>query len=243
MRLGPILFVVVIGVLMAAPELHAARATDVVDVDLREQVANFFRMQTPVPTMLTGALLLGLSCGLLGSFIVVRRMALMGDTLSHAVLPGVALGFMWTMSKDPVAMLVGATAAGLFGSVVVTWIRRTTRIKQDAALGIVLATFYALGVCMIEMIKNRGGGNSGGLDGIFFGDAAALRSEDVVLMAVLSALTVILIVALYRPLLAISFDPGFARSAGLPSVSPLSGGALMWRFLTHFRGRPKAAAP
>ena len=209
--------ITVFGIICLAPELPAARATDVVEIDVGHQVREFFRLAKPVPVMLGGALLLGLSCGLLGSFIVVRRMALMGDTLSHAVLPGVALGFLWSMSKDPVAMLVGATAAGLFGSIVVTWIRRTTRIKQDAALGIVLATFYALGVCMIEMIKNRpDSGNSAGLDGIFFGDAAALRGEDVVLMAVLTLLTLVLILTLYRPLLAISFDPGFARSIGLP---------------------------
>ena len=201
---------------LAVPESHAARATDVIEVDLGRQVVDFFLLEKPVPTMLGGALLLGLSCGLLGSFIVVRRMALMGDTLSHAVLPGVALGFMWKWSKDPAAMLVGATLVGLLGSVVVTWIRRTTRIKQDAALGIVLATFYALGVCMISMIQNTPSGTSGGLDGIFFGDAAALRTKDVALMAVLSITTVVLITVLYRPLLAISFDPGFARSAGLP---------------------------
>lgn len=218
MKALTIVLVVLLASLLAVPELHAARATDVIDIDFSQQVGDFFRMKPPVPTMLAGALLLGLSCGLLGSFIVVRRMALMGDTLSHAVLPGVALGFMWSMSKDPVAMLVGATAAGLFGSVVVSWIRRTTRIKQDAALGIVLATFYALGVCMIRMIQNQGAGTSGGLDGIFFGDAAALRVQDVALMAVLSLATLLLISALYRPFLAISFDPGFARSAGLPVV-------------------------
>ncbi len=217
MRRWAILSILFAASMLAVPDACAARSTDVVEIDVREQIGEFFRLAKPVPIMLGGALLLGLSCGLLGSFIVVRRMALMGDTLSHAVLPGVALGFLWTMSKDPVAMLIGATAAGLFGSVVVTWIRRTTRIKQDAALGIVLATFYALGVCMIEMIKNRpNSGNTGGLDGIFFGDAAALRGEDVALMAVLTVLTLILIVALYRPLLAISFDPGFARSAGMP---------------------------
>jgi len=216
MKATPIVLMVLLAWFLAGSELHAARASDVVEINLQEQIGDFFKLRPPVPTMLAGALLLGLSCGLLGSFIVVRRMALMGDTLSHAVLPGVALGFMWSMSKDPVAMLVGATLVGLFGSVVVTWIRRTTRIKQDAALGIVLATFYALGVCMIRMIQNSGGGNSGGLDGIFFGDAAALRSQDVALMAVLSLLTLLLITALYRPFLAISFDPGFARSAGLP---------------------------
>ncbi|MFT4546584.1 MAG: ABC-type Mn2+/Zn2+ transport system permease subunit [Pseudoalteromonas tetraodonis] len=216
MKPRAIVWLLVLGFLLVVPEAEAARATDVVETDWGEQVRAFFSLQSPVPTMLGGALLLGLSCGLLGSFIVVRRMALMGDTLSHAVLPGVALGFMWSMSKNPVAMLVGATAVGLFGTVVVSWILRTTRIKQDAALGIVLATFYAFGVCMIRMIQNRNTGNSGGLDGIFFGDAASLRQQDVLLMLVLTVLTVLLLAALYRPFLVISFDPGFARSAGLP---------------------------
>ncbi len=67
---------------------------------------------------LLGSMLLGISCGLLGSFIVVRKMALVGDALSHAVLPGVAIGFLWNMSKDPVAIFVGATIAGLLGTAV-----------------------------------------------------------------------------------------------------------------------------
>ena len=82
-----------------------------------------------------GSILLGISCGLLGSFIVVRKMALFGDTLSHAVLPGVALGFMWNMSKDPLAIFIGATLAGLIGGALVTVISQTTRLKEDTALG------------------------------------------------------------------------------------------------------------
>ena len=73
----------------------------------------------------------------LGSFIVVRKMALFGDTLSHAVLPGVALGFMWNMSKDPLAIFIGATLAGLIGGALVTLIVQTTRLKEDTALGLV----------------------------------------------------------------------------------------------------------
>ena len=115
MRAAPIVLIAVLAWWFAMPELHAARASDVVEIDLQEQLGDFFRLEPPVPTMLAGALLLGLSCGLLGSFIVVRRMALMGDTLSHAVLPGVALGFMWSMSKDPFAMLLGATMVGMLG--------------------------------------------------------------------------------------------------------------------------------
>ena len=116
------------------------------DQRLASRPSRFFTFQDPsLRYALIGSMLLGISCGLLGSFIVVRKMALVGDALSHAVLPGVALGFLWNMTKDPVAIFIGATVAGLLGTMVVSWITRTTRLKEDAALGLVLATFFAVG--------------------------------------------------------------------------------------------------
>src|SRR5687768_2779413 len=108
-------------------------------------------------------MLLGICCGLLGSFIVVRKMALVGDALSHAVLPGVAMGFLWNATKDPVAIFNGATAAGLLGTAVVTWIKQTTRLKEDAALGMVLASFFSVGICLVTMIQKLPTGNKSGI--------------------------------------------------------------------------------
>ncbi|HMO66318.1 MAG TPA: metal ABC transporter permease, partial [Verrucomicrobiota bacterium] len=85
---------------------------DTLTPDLPGQFVRFLTLADPaVRAALLGAVLLGVSCGLLGSLIVVRRLALVGDALSHAVLPGVAVGFLWSRTKDPVAIFIGATLA------------------------------------------------------------------------------------------------------------------------------------
>lgn len=205
-------------VLFAPVIVRAARIGDVQELDPWEQAFRFITFQDPsVIWWLSGALLLGASCGLLGSFIVVRRMALLGDTLSHAVLPGVVLGYMWNMEKDPVAILIGATGAGLIGTLLVSLISRTTKLKEDAALGMVLASFFALGIALLTMIQQSPAGNQSGLDKFLFGQIAALGVEDVRVMAGVTVLNVGLIFLLYKGFLMVSFDDAFARSIGIPS--------------------------
>lgn len=196
---------------------EAARIGSLEPVSVAEQAARFFSLRDPVlRTVLLGCILLGLNCGLLGGFIVVRRMALVGDMLSHAVLPGIALGFLWNMTKDPLAILVGATAVGLFSTVVVGWIERTTRLKSDAALGLVLSSFYAAGICLVTMIQGLPTGNKSGIDKFMFGQAAALGDADVRLMLVTTMVTLAVLVVGYRGFLVTSFDAEFARVCGLP---------------------------
>ncbi|HIG84916.1 MAG TPA: ABC transporter [Verrucomicrobia bacterium] len=203
---------------VAVNEAAAARIGEIVETNPWDQMRRFITLSDRgLRLSLIGALLFGAVCGLLGSFIVVRKMALFGDAISHAVLPGVALGFLWSMSKDPVAILIGATLAGLAGSLLVGAIRRTTRIKQDAALGIVLASFFAIGLCLIRIIQNNEGASKiTGLKSYLFGDVAVLDRYDVITMGVVVILTVILFGLLYRPFLAISFDRQFAVSIGFP---------------------------
>ena len=115
---------------LSIDQLYAARIGELVESNSWDQIKRFFTFSDRgLQLSLIGALLFGSVCGLTGSFIVVRRMALFGDAISHAVLPGVAIGFMWGMEKDPLAILVGATIAGLLGSVLVQAIVRTSRIK------------------------------------------------------------------------------------------------------------------
>jgi manganese/zinc/iron transport system permease protein len=195
--------------------------------DLSEQFARFLTLADPaVRAALLGAVLLGVSCGLLGSLLVVRRLALVGDALSHAVLPGVAAGFLWNQTKDPAAIFIGATLAGLFGTVVVGWIRGTTRLKEDTALGLVLAGFYAVGICLVTMIQRLPGGAKSGIDKFLFGQAAALGAGDLWLMAGVAALALLVFAVAYKELLVTSFDPGFARALGLP-VRALHHGVML----------------
>ena len=205
--------------LLACPEIAwADRIGDIAETSLGEQVKRFFSFRDPaVRYALLGSLLLGVSCGLLGSFIVVRKMALFGDALSHAVLPGVAMGFLWNKTRDPVAIFVGATLAGLLGGAVVTLIRQTTKLKEDTALGIVLASFYAVGVCLIGRIQNMENvGNKSGIKDFLFGKAASIGADDVTLMGVVTALVVLIVLFFYKEMLVTSFDSGFARAVGFP---------------------------
>jgi ABC-type Mn2+/Zn2+ transport system permease subunit/Mn-dependent DtxR family transcriptional regulator len=195
---------------------QAARIAELSDTSIAEQALRFFTFRDPtVRYALAGSLLLGITCGLLGSFIVVRKMALVGDTLSHAVLPGVALGFLWDMTKNPVAIFIGATLAGLLGAVVVNVLKQTTRLKEDTALGMVLATFFAVGICLLTMIQRLPTGNKSGIDKFLFGQAAAIGAGDLRLMAVITFIAIMCIVLFYKEFLVTSFDTEFARASGL----------------------------
>ncbi len=197
---------------------HASSIGDLSDTSLGEQVKRFLSLKDPsVRYALLGSILLGINCGMLGSFIVVRKLSLMGDALSHAVLPGVAMGFLWNMEKDPVAILIGAVIAGLLGSFVVNLITHTTRLKEDTALGMVLAGFFAVGICLVSMIQRRvQNGNQSGIDKYLFGQAAAINTDDVFLMAIVTISALVVMGVFYKEFLVSSFDPGFAGVSGLP---------------------------
>jgi len=202
---------------MAQEPLFAARIGELTETDWKIQVIRFLSFRDPsVRYALAGSILLGISCGLLGSFIVVRKMALVGDALSHAVLPGVALGFLWNTTKDPVAIFIGATVAGLLGTTVVNLITQTTRLKEDTALGMVLAGFFSVGICLVTMIQHLPTGNKSGIDKFLFGQAAALGPNDIQLMGIVTLLAITVITLFYKEFLVSSFDSGFAHSIRIP---------------------------
>ncbi len=188
------------------------------DVSWREQARSFLTLSDPVVrNALFGSLGLGLACGVMGCFILVRRLALMGDTLSHAVLPGVVLGFLWHMAKDPLALFVGAVLVGLLGTMLTHAIRQTTILKEDACLGIVLGGFYGVGIVLLQMVMQLGTGNQSGLDSVLFGQVAALSAGDVRVILIIAGLVVVGVFLFFKELQVTSFDLNFARSIGLPA--------------------------
>ncbi len=208
---------VLVALFCGIEEASAARVGELVDVPVWDRLLRLTTFADPsLRYALGGSMLLGICCGLMGTFLVVRRLSLMGDALSHAVLPGVALGFLWNATKDPVAIFVGATVAGLLGAGTVQLLRSTTRHKEDAALGFVLASFFGVGICLLTMIQNMPGGAKSGLDQFMFGQAAALGAEDVLLLGVVTTISVVLLGVFFKEFRATSFDPGFVRSLGLP---------------------------
>jgi ABC-type Mn2+/Zn2+ transport system permease subunit/Mn-dependent DtxR family transcriptional regulator len=179
-----------------------------------DQAGRFLRLEDAfVRAAVAGGILLGINCGLLGSFLVVRRMALAGDTLAHAILPGIVGGYLWNLTKDPTALLVGAILAGVLGSLLMNAITATTKLRADAAQGIVLTVFFALGVCLISLLPQ---GNKAGVDKFLFGQLAAVDAQDLNWLVKATALTILVIVVFYRGLLVLSFDPTFGRLSRLP---------------------------
>ena len=166
--------------------------------------------------VLIGATLLGALGGMLGSVALLRRQSLLGDALAHAALPGVCLGFLLTGSKSPLPLFTGALAAGLLGALLILAIVRWSRIKEDSAIGIILSVFFGIGIVLLTYIQKLPSGNQSGLDKYLFGQAATLVEEDLKVMAVLGGIVTLTVLAFYKELKLLAFDPGFGASLGLP---------------------------
>ena len=213
----PALFLLVL-ILLGLPEpVFADRISDLVDNSIWDQTKRILSLRDPsVRIALLGCLLLGICCGLLGSIIVVRQFALAGDTLAHAVLPGIALGYLWAMEKSPFHLFTGAVIAGVVGAVVVTLIQQTTTLKRDTSLGIVLGGFYAIGIVLVSIVQNHMPGDASGLKSFLFGKAAAMTEADLILISLITAISLIIFILFFGQLKVISFDTTFARSIGIP---------------------------
>jgi manganese/zinc/iron transport system permease protein len=167
-------------------------------------------------TVATGAAALGLASGSLGSFAVLRRQSLLGDAISHAALPGIALAFLLTGSKAPLVLILGAALSGWIGALIAGRVVGTTRVKEDAALGIVLSVFFGVGLVLLTLIQKRPDASQAGLDRFLFGQAATLLQRDVVLIAALGAGALAVAALFWKEFKLLTFDRDFGASLGLP---------------------------
>jgi len=163
-------------------------------------------------------------CGLLGVFLVWRRMALVGDAISHSVLPGIMIAFLLTQSRDTLPMFIGALAAGVVATFLIEFIHQKSRVKSDAALGIVFTTFFAAGVLLVSVYGENVDLDT---DCILYGEIEYIPDYPkmrllgmveaptaVVRMGAVGLLAALGVVLFYKQLLVSSFDPGLARSIG-----------------------------
>jgi len=192
---------------------------------------DFLRLD--LPALLAAILACG-TCGLLGSFLVLRRDSLLGDALSHAVLPGIIAGFALTGARAGLPMLLGALAAALLAVVAISLVRRVARLESGAATGAVFTSFFALGLMLMEATGARSVDLD--LDCVLFGqlesvvwleaqgfgsllDPAALAAlpRQLFLLAVVALVLAGLVALLWRPLHVLCFDPDYAAAIGLPA--------------------------
>lgn len=171
--------------------------------------------------------LVAASCGLVGNYLMLRRMALIGDAISHSVLPGIAIAFLVSNSRGTGVMFLGALAAGIVTTVLIEVIHRNSRIKQDAAIGISFTTLFAIGVILISLFAGQVDLDQ---ECVLYGEIGWIPLEasmtiggqplgpaPLVRMAAVLLATILLVVAFYKELLVSSFDPGLAASLGLNS--------------------------
>lgn len=171
--------------------------------------------------VLAGTCLLGAAAGLVGTFLLLRKRSLLGDTLGHATLPGVAAAFLIAQAlgisgKSLPVLLAGAAVSGVAGMAAVLLIRRFSHIKDDAALAIVLSVFFGIGVTLVTAVQQIPGGNAAGLDHFIYGKTASMTSSDAVFIFASSLVAVILCAALFKEFALLCFDENYASTAGWP---------------------------
>lgn len=168
-----------------------------------------------------GTTILGLMAGMIGSFTLLRKRALLADALSHATLPGICLAFMLTSAwggnpKSLPILLLGAAATGLVGTSCILFIRKFTRLKEDAALGIVLSVFFGAGIALLGLVQEMRSGDAAGLKTFIYGQAAAMLAKDAWLIGGAGLVSAALCLLFFKELRLLCFDEGYAGSRGLP---------------------------
>jgi manganese/zinc/iron transport system permease protein len=167
-------------------------------------------------TVALGAAILGTVSGMLGSFAVLRKQSLLGDAISHAALPGIVLAFLITRQREPAVLMFGALIAGWIATLFMLAITRTTHIKNDTALGLVLSVFFGFGLMLLTFTQRLPDATQAGLDKFLFGQAATLLQSDVITMGIIGVVTVGLMVIFWKEFKLITFDPEYAASLGFP---------------------------
>lgn len=166
-------------------------------------------------------ILLGCACGLMGGFLLLRKRSLMGDTLSHATLPGVGLSFMLLVAlggdgKSLPILLAGAGITGVIGCAAVLFIREQTRIKDDAAMGIVLSVFYGAGVAILGVIQKMPEGSAAGLESFIYGKTASMVMSDFQILVFITVCVITCSLLLFKEFRLLCFDENFAAVLGWP---------------------------
>ena len=182
-------------------------------MDLNEYFSLVFNDYT-LRTITLGTAILGAVTGMLGSFAVLRKQSLLGDAISHAALPGIAIAFLITGTKDTNILLIGALISGLIGTFWIRGIVKKTHLKSDTALGLILSLFFGFGMLLLTFIQKQPNANQAGLDKYLFGQAATLVESDVWLMAIVTGLCVFVLLLFWKEFKILLFDADYTKTLG-----------------------------
>lgn len=162
---------------------------------------------------LIASVTIGISCGLIGTYIMLRRMSLIGDALAHAVLPGVVVSFM-VAGKSEIALFVGAVVSGIITVLLIGFVNRNSKIKEDTSIGIIFTGAFALGILLVSQLKQV----HIDLSSYLFGDVLGVSTGDITLSLIIMAVIILCILLFYKQLLLTSFDPTMALTIGISTT-------------------------
>ncbi|MEY8849358.1 metal ABC transporter permease [Psychroserpens sp. XS_ASV72] len=182
-------------------------------MDIQEYFTLVFSDYT-LRTITLGTAILGAVTGMLGSFAVLRKQSLLGDAISHAALPGIAIAFLITGAKDSNTLLLGALLSGLVGTFWIRGIITKTHLKSDTALGLILSLFFGFGMLLLTFIQKQPNANQAGLDKYLFGQAATLVESDVWMMAVVTSICLLVLLLFWKEFKILLFDKDYAKTLG-----------------------------
>ena len=166
-----------------------------------------------------GAAMLGSAAGSAGTFLFLRKRALVSDAVAHSTLPGIGLAFMLMVmlggdGRNLVGLLTGSALSSIAGLFVVQWITKHTRLAEDAAIGAVLSVFFGLGIVFLTVIQTMSAGRQAGLESFLLGSTAGMLFRDALVIAIGGTLAVAATYAYRRPMTLVAFDPDFAAASG-----------------------------
>ena len=178
---------------------------------------SFLSLQDPnVRFVVVGMVLLGVSSATVGTFAFLQKRSLTGDTIAHAVLPGICLAFIAFDTRDLWVLLGGAFVTGWLSIRAVDYITAHSKLKSDTAIGLTLSVFFGVGILLLTYIQQSGNAAQSGLNNFLFGKAAAMQPSDIMTMGIVCIITTGITAFGYRSFMLLSFDPVYAQTTGLP---------------------------
>ena len=166
--------------------------------------------------ILAGTMLLGIAAGVIGTFSFLQKQSLIGDAGAHAALPGVALAFLLTGEKSLPVLMLGAIATSTMAIYSIQLIVSYSKVKADAAIGLVLSVFFGIGIVLLTIVNRQPGGNQSGLNHFIFGKAAAMTKSDLGWLFICALIILLVSMLFYKEWKLMIFDPIYAKSTGLP---------------------------
>ncbi len=182
-----------------------------------EDFVYFFTFQDPsIAWVVLGITLLGIGSAYVGTFSFLDKKALLGDAISHAVLPGICLGFMLAGEKNPVYIVTGAFLSGAVATFMSSWLKKNTKLSEDTIIATILSVFFGFGIVLLTALQKSGNPEIAGLNSFIFGNAIGISESDLMLYGGLSLLIILVLTVMLKEFRLMVFDPEYGKAIGFP---------------------------